>query len=1013
MIERIRRGAVGLLAGLFVWLAGPAPAHAQYFGQNKVQRDKFDFKVLETQHFDIYYYPEEAEAAKLVARMAERWRARLGQVLNHELTGRQPLILYASHPEFEQTNVIEGFIGEGTGGVTEFAKRRIVLPLAATLADTDHVVGHELVHAFQYDILGRNAGYVPLWFIEGMAEYLSIGPRSPLTAMWLRDAALHDRLPTLKQLSSPEYFPYRFGHAFWAYVAGRWGDGSIGQILAAAGGMTGEGMSTLDAIELATGMDRDALSQAWHQSVRETYDVTPGSRPEPTNTRRVVIGERTGSGNINVGPSLSPDGRRVAFLSERGRLSIDLYLADATTGKVIEKLTSTAADPHFESLQFLQSAGAWHPQGTQLAVATVRAGRPALALFNAESGDVDREIRFPELGEIFQPTWSPDGRLIAFTGQVGGVTDLFVHDIAAATTRRLTNDPFADLQPVWSPDGSRLAFVTERFSTKLESLAIGPLQLATITVAEGNVTAIETGMSGGVINPQWSPDGRQLYFVSNAIGRPNAYRLDVAGGQAVPVTSAITGVAGFTATSPALSIASRSGDAALSIFREGGFEIHVVAAEGAALAEMGEPSGVDLAMLPPPKRTQSAVAQFLQQPAMGLPPPQQTAQEREYEAGLSLVGIGTGAGVSTGQFGTFASGGIALQFSDMLGNHLLGVSFNINGGVEDVGASVTYLNRSRRWNWGIYGERLPLLNGNFSQGFTTIPNGQTAFFQALELQRQTFTQTGAVIAYPFSRTFRIEGGAGIRHIAFDNQVDIAYYDPLTGAFLGEETLDLPSESSLTLGDVNAALVRDTTVFGATSPILGQRFRFDVNPTFGTLNLTNLTTDLRQYLMPFRPVTFAGRMLHYGRYGRDGEDLRLYPLYLGYPSLVRGYDVITFDVGDCTVSLTSTCLEYDRLLGSRILVLNGEIRIPAAGLFTGNLDYGPVPVELFVFGDAGVAWTLDDNPTFANGTRDWVRSVGFGARVNMFGFAIGEFNAVRAVDRPAKRWQFVFNFRPGF
>ena len=1011
MNQPMRQGAVGLLAALLVWLACPTPAQAQYFGQNKVQRDKFEFKVLETDHFDIYYYPEEADAAKHVARMAERWHARLGTTLNHTLSGRQPLILYASHPEFEQTNVIEGFIGEGTGGVTEFAKRRIVLPLAATLADTDHVVGHELVHAFQYDILGRNAGYIPLWFIEGMAEYLSIGPRSSLTAMWLRDAALHDRLPTIKRLSDPEYFPYRFGHAFWAYIGGRWGDGAIGQILAAAGGMTGEGMGAVEAIELATGMDRDALSEAWHQSIRQAYDITPGSIPEPTNTRRLVIGERTKSGNLNVGPSLSPDGRRIAFLSERSRLSIDLYLADATTGRVIKKLTESAADPHFDSLQFLQSAGAWHPQGTELAVATVRAGRPALAIFEAESGDLRREIKFPEIGEIFQPSWSPDGNFIAFSGQVGGVTDLFVHDLAAGTTRRLTNDPFADIQPEFSPDGARIAFATERFSTNLDVLDIGELQLGLIAVAGGAPVAVPTGLAGGAINPQWSPDGRHLYFIATAIGRPNAYRVDVAGGRAVPVTSAITGVAGITPTSPALSIARRSGAAAISVFREGGFEIHIVDSEGQPLPEMGEPSGTDLALLPPTTRAPSAIAQQLDAPAAGLPKTEKFP-ERDYKAGLSLVGIGTGGGVSTGQFGTFASGGIALQFSDMLGNHLLGTSFDINGSAKDIGASATYLNRTRRWNWGVYGERLPLLNGNFSQGFTEI-DGQTVFFQALELQRQTYTQSGGVIAYPFSRSLRVEAGVAMRHIGFDNEVQVAFYDPLSGAFLGEQTIDVPANDSLTLGDVNGALVRDTSVFGATSPILGQRFRFDVNPTFGTLRMTNFTADLRHYAMPLRPVTFAGRLLHFGRYGSGGEDSRLNPLFLGYPTLVRGYDVNSFEATDCSPNGESSCPEFDRMIGSRILVLNGEIRVPAFGLFTGNLDYGPVPVELFVFGDAGVAWTRSERPTFADGSRGWVRSIGFGARVNLFGFAIGEFNMARPIDRARDGWQFVFNFRPGF
>ena len=70
---------------------------------------------------------------------------------------RQPLVLYASHPDFEQTNVVGGMIGEGTGGVTEGLKRRVVLPLAGTLAETDHVLGHELVHAFQYDISAQRA----------------------------------------------------------------------------------------------------------------------------------------------------------------------------------------------------------------------------------------------------------------------------------------------------------------------------------------------------------------------------------------------------------------------------------------------------------------------------------------------------------------------------------------------------------------------------------------------------------------------------------------------------------------------------------------------------------------------------------------------------------------------------------------------------------------------------------------------------------------------------------------
>ena len=190
-------GRSALAAAALVLVAGlDSSVSAQYFGQNKVQYKKLDFKVLKTQHFDIYFYPSEREGIDIAARLSERWLARLERVFEHQLRGRQPLVLYASHTDFEQNIIIQGELGEGTGGVTEPLRRRIVLPFGGPLSDTDHVIGHELVHAFQFDITtnpnappGQNgAERLPLWFIEGMAEYLSLGPVDPNTAMWLRDA---------------------------------------------------------------------------------------------------------------------------------------------------------------------------------------------------------------------------------------------------------------------------------------------------------------------------------------------------------------------------------------------------------------------------------------------------------------------------------------------------------------------------------------------------------------------------------------------------------------------------------------------------------------------------------------------------------------------------------------------------------------------------------------------------------------------------------------------------------
>ena len=247
--------------------------------------------------------------------MAERWYARLERLLEHQLRGRQPLVLYASHVDFEQTNVIAGELGEGTGGVTESFRRRIVLPLAGPLADTDHVLGHELVHAFQFDITMRPGSapgetgvqMLPLWFVEGMAEYLSIGPVDTNTAMWLRDAARtqndKDRLPTIDDLNEPQVLPVPLG----SRVLG------------------------VRRREVGRRHDRrDAPNRRRHRRYRNRHAA--GARPQHARScrrnGRTAIRRAFGSGRgrtnevgrviltgkglgeeLNVGPSISPDGK--------------------------------------------------------------------------------------------------------------------------------------------------------------------------------------------------------------------------------------------------------------------------------------------------------------------------------------------------------------------------------------------------------------------------------------------------------------------------------------------------------------------------------------------------------------------------------------------------------------------------------------------------------------------------------------------------------------------------------
>ena len=1027
--------ALGLvLVGLGM---GVQSADAQYFGRNQVQYERFDFEVLQTEHFDIHFYPEERGAAAQAGIMAERWYSRLSRLLNHKLRGRQVVIYYASHPHFQQTNAIGGAPGESTGGVTEVFKRRIVLPFAGPIGETDHVLGHELVHAFQFDMTGQGktisqstipvALRLPLWFIEGMAEYLSVGPQDPHTSMWIRDAAANDRLPTMSQLYDPRYFPYRFGQAFWAYVAGRWGDDVVGRVLNAAG-RTG---SAEHALQMVLRIPVDSLVSEWHESIHRAYDPVQEETRMAEDFGKPIV-TRKNAGRLNSAPALSPNGEELIFLSEKDVFAIEMFLADATSGEVQRKIVKTALDPHYESLQFLNSAGAWSPDGTRFVFGAVSQGQPTISIVEAATGEQIMEAVFEDLGEVINPTWSPDGRYVAFSAIVGGFSDLYIFDLETDSLRRVTNDHYAALQPAWSPDGSRIAFVTDRFSSDLGELRMGNYRLALLDPVTGQIDPVPSFPDAKNINPQWSRDSQSLYFIANRRGISNVYRLQLAERRLYQVTDLYTGVSGITAISPALSSATAADKIVFSAFENGDYNLYTIddpeVLEGELVAAVlaqdtgdiidseDEPEGLSGAgILPPNNRERGEIVSYLDNTEYGLVDANEFA-ETDYKPGLSLDFISRPyLSAGTDRFGTFIGGGASAFWSDMLGRHNLATMFQINGGLRDIAAVVGYTNRRHRWNWGVVAGQVPSIFGGFFLRADTTSDGRPVLVETRDLIRQYNRQLSGVVSYPFSRVHRVELSGGVQNITFSREIKERGFDPFTGEPLIDNDRTVPFGRTLNLASASAAMVYDNSLFGATSPIMGQRYRFEVTPTIGSLNYLGVLFDARKYLMPKRPFTLAARLTHFGRYGRDAEDGVLSPLFIGYPSLIRGYDFNSFTVSECGGGIGSSCPAFDRLFGSKMLVGNLELRFPLFGaLGIGPGMYGVFPLEFAVFGDAGLAWDSSDEAFFLReGGRRPVYSTGVGFRINLFGFILAEIDYVKPHQRPLKGWHWQFSFQPGF
>ena len=799
-------------------------------------------------------------------------------------------------------------------------------------------------------------------------------------------------------------------------MAGRWGDEMVGRLLRDAS----RAGSPETAIEVDLGMKTDQLSDEWHAALGRLAQQMPPNTSPAGYFADLVTKPRGLGGELNVSPALSPDGRKVAFLSERSLFSIDLYIASADTGEILDRVSRTDVDPHFSSLQFIQSAGGWNRAGDRFAFAVITNGRAALALYNVERRRVVKEIPLRDVDEVFNPTWSPDGGRIAFSGMVGGLTDLFVLDTGSGAVTRLTSDPYADIQPAWSPDGTRIAFATDRFTTNLDTLAIGSYQLALIDPASRQIDRVAGFADAKNINPQWAPDGRTIYFLSDRGGITNVYRVSPGSGELRQSTNVQTGITGITASSPALSIAERAGRMAFSVYEGAQHRVYTTTRDDvlAGVPPHALPA-VSAALLPPATRRDNRLIALLANPAPGLPAEAPPTTE-PYKAKLQLDAVGQpSVGIGRDRFGAFGSGGVAFQLSDTLGDHTLSAAVDFTTSIsgetsyKDIGAAVAYTNLRRRWNWGAYAEQIPYRSGAFGAGFTEI-NGEPAYVEQSVLYRQTVQSVGAVVAYPFNRAQRVEFRTAVRRLSFDQETRTIAYSNLTGDILLDERTNDAIIAPMRYGEAAAALVYDTSVYGATSPVLGQRYRLEVAPVTGSVTFTGVLADYRRYFMPAQFLTVATRVMHYGRYGRDGEDPRLAPLFIGYPTLVRGYDVDTFSAADCCTDPAAGCPAFDNLIGSRTLIGNVELRMPLLRPFGVRRGlYGPLPAEFAVFADGGVAWDSESKPDFFGGERKPVGSAGVALRINAFGFAVAQLDYAYPFQRNDRGWVFQFSLAPGF
>ncbi|HSM52015.1 MAG TPA: hypothetical protein VLA75_11500, partial [Thermoanaerobaculia bacterium] len=446
-------------------LAATAGAQSLYpsFGKNKIQYREFDWQIYRSPHFDVYHYTEDPAQLEKIVSFAESAYDRLSREFDFQIQKPTPLIYYETHSAFEQNNIIVNFIPEGVGAFASPVRNRMVLPVDLPDGELFALIVHELTHIFQFEILfqgriGRGVG-VPQWVMEGMASYMA-KDEGTADKMFLRDAVVNDRIPSILQRGVSGFFAYRFGHAAFDFMEERWGKEGFRDFVYEFRNTLGGRVEK--AVQRAFRIEPEDFDVEFRRWLRQQYLPQLVATGEPSDFGRRFRYEE-GQRGETLSPAASPSGDLVAAISTV-RNDVDVVLFDGRKRTLLANLTrGFSSDYQYLVSQFVTSGPrmgrdlAFSPDGNRLAAFAKRERGRSLVLLDVLKRKVDRVIDM-EVEQQHGPAFSPDGRQVAFSGNLGGRFDIFTFDLESGELRNLTDDETYDGAPVFSPDGKSLVW---------------------------------------------------------------------------------------------------------------------------------------------------------------------------------------------------------------------------------------------------------------------------------------------------------------------------------------------------------------------------------------------------------------------------------------------------------------------------------------------------------------------------------------------------------------------------
>lgn len=802
-----------------------------YFGKNKVQYYGHDWQIIKGDHVDLYFYSAERELAERAVGMAEETWEYLSVRMAYTPRERVPLIIYSSHSEFQETNILPYILPEGVAGFIELMRHRVVIPFDGSYLRLRRVIRHEMAHFFMYqklrDVYKRHNRYdygqPPFWYVEGLAEYMSTDWDS-FSESFLADALYSDALVPLEEWRSiaGTYLAYREGEAALRYLAETYGEDKIMKI-------TDEGWLDRDydqVLDLVLPVPFREFDEDWQRWLRKRYWPRYAERTELR-----AMGEE-----LSEGPGMRSgiawlDERRLAFLSgEEGHSSLYVMTVEEDGRSAeVRKLVAGEESPSYTVVHvYRERLGTYG--GRFIAFAARAHDQDRLYIYDVTRGKVVENYEFEDLIVLGSPAFSPDGEEIVFRGLARrGQADLYVVTRATGERRALTDDPADDAYPCWTEKG--IIFASERgVSSRKDYYNLYRLEPTT------NEVERLTAGPWRDLYPSADDDGN-IYFVSDRGGRYDVYLWEGSNGTR-SLSNSLTGV-----TEVAPRPGGAPGEVSFIGLADQSYNIYLGTLEpqGPGEGEVAEPAAPEPPIALP-------VNSF---PVRGY----RTTFALDYFAGAVAYGP---------EFGTET--GIVISFTDVLNDKNILVQFGNDANTADeflerTSVGVDYYDLSRRVGYGVGAfryvqDRFDYLHGTAGRYYT-----------------ETRAGGGATLVYPLDRFHRVGGSLYLYEL--------------------ERTWEIsaPPEVGTKVSPYLSG-ARDTSLWYGDGPVDGQRLHLTVGLTEDIRRRRRdylyLLGDLRHYLRTTRTQAFAFRGIFVGTFGPDAR-----PVYGGGSLSMRGYKWFDF------------------------------------------------------------------------------------------------------------------------